>query len=67
MNEDILKGKWHELKGNVKEQWGKLTDDDIVTIEGRSEKLVGILQARYGYSKDKAEEEYVRFVNSRPK
>ncbi|HEY3424496.1 MAG TPA: CsbD family protein, partial [Negativicutes bacterium] len=39
MNEDILKGKWHELKGGVKEKWGKLTDDDLTTVNGQSEQL----------------------------
>ena len=62
MNEDILKGKWHELKGGVKEQWGKLTDDDLTTVNGKAEKLVGILQTKYGYTKDKAQEEYNRFI-----
>ncbi len=63
MNQDILKGKWKELKGGLKEQWGKLTDDDLTQLEGKTEKLVGILQERYGYTKDKAEEEYKKFVS----
>jgi len=63
MNEDILKGKWKELKGSVKEKWGKLTDDDVTEVEGKTEKLVGILQEKYGYSKDKAQEEYKKFMN----
>ncbi|EIW16375.1 MULTISPECIES: CsbD family protein [Pelosinus] len=63
MNQDILKGKWKELKGGLKEQWGKLTDDDITQLEGKTEKLVGILQERYGYTKDKAEDEYKKFVS----
>lgn len=62
MNEDILQGKWHELKGSVKEKWGKLTDDDLTTVNGKAEKLVGVLQTKYGYSKDKAEEEYKGFI-----
>ncbi len=63
MNEDILKGKWKELKGSVKEKWGDLTDDDITEIDGKTEKLVGILQQKYGYSKDKAQVEYKEFIN----
>lgn len=63
MNKDILKGKWKELKGGVKEKWGELTDDDITRIEGQQEKLVGVLQEKYGYSKDKAEEEYNDFLD----
>lgn len=67
MNEDILKGKWHELKGGVKEKWGKLTDDDLTTVEGKSEKLMGLLQTKYGYTKDKAEEEYTSFISNHKK
>ena len=62
MNEAILKGKWHELKGGVKEKWGKLTDDDIAMVDGKAEKLLGFLQSRYGYSKDKALHEYEGFI-----
>ena len=62
MNTDILKGKWKEMKGKVKEQWGNLTDDDLDRIEGRSDQVIGLLQQRYGYAKDKAEAEYNRFV-----
>lgn len=62
MNQDILKGKWKEMKGGLKEQWGKLTDDDLTVLEGKQEKLVGILQERYGYTKDKAETEYKKFI-----
>lgn len=67
MNEDILKGKWHEMKGEVKKQWGKLTDDDLKTISGEKEKLVGVLQTKYGYAKDKAEDEYKSFIDKKVK
>ena len=63
MNEDIFKGKWKELKGSVKEKWGDLTDDDVTAVEGKTEKLVGILQVKYGYSKDEAQEEYNKFMD----
>jgi len=63
MNADILKGKWKEIKGEVKTQWGKLTDDDLTEIEGHEDKLVGLLQKRYGYAKDKAEKEYKDFMD----
>jgi len=63
MNEDIFKGKWKELKGSVKEKWGDLTDDEVTEVEGKTEKLVGILQQKYGYSKDKAQEEYNKFMD----
>jgi uncharacterized protein YjbJ (UPF0337 family) len=62
MNEDILKGKWNEIKGAVKEKWGKLTDDDLTVVEGKKEKLLGLLQKKYGYAKDKAEQEYKDFI-----
>ena len=62
MNEDILKGKWKEIKGEVKQKWGKLTDDDLTQIEGKEEQLLGLLQQRYGYAKEKAEEEYKGFI-----
>ena len=61
MNEDILKGKWKEIKGSVKAKWGNLTDDDLTEIEGMQEKLLGLLQTKYGYSKDKTEQEFKRF------
>jgi uncharacterized protein YjbJ (UPF0337 family) len=65
MNKDIIAGKWKEMKGSVKEQWGKLTDDEIDRAEGRAEQMVGLLQQRYGYSKDKAQEEYDRFLDEK--
>ena len=57
MNEDTLKGQWTQIKGRVREQWGKLTDDDIARIEGKSEQLVGRLQERYGWAKEDAQRE----------
>ncbi|HZY43483.1 MAG TPA: CsbD family protein [Anaerolineae bacterium] len=54
---DILQGKWHELKGKVKGQWGKLTDDDVARLSGKTEELAGVLQQRYGYGKAQAESE----------
>jgi len=63
MNEDILKGKWHEMLGEVKKRWGKLTDDDLTVIAGEREKLLGLLQTKYGYTKDKAEKEYGAFID----
>jgi uncharacterized protein YjbJ (UPF0337 family) len=55
MNQDILEGKWTQLKGRVKEQWGKLTDDDLDLIAGKSEQLVGKIQERYGIARDEAQ------------
>lgn len=62
MNRDILAGKWKEMKGRVKEQWGKITDDELDRAEGRADQLIGLLQQRYGYTREKAEEEYDRFL-----
>jgi uncharacterized protein YjbJ (UPF0337 family) len=62
MDKEILQGKRRELKGFIKEQWGKLTDDDLDRIEGQAERLVGLLQQRYGYAKEKAWQEYRRVM-----
>ena len=58
MNEDILKGTWLEIKGRAKEKLAKLADNDLGEIEGRGEKLLGLLQKKYGCIRDKAELEY---------
>ena len=50
-----------------KSQWGKLTDDDLLTISGEKEKLVGVLRTKYGYAKDKAEAEYKSFIDKQKK
>ena len=60
MNSDVFAGKWKQMKGQAKEWWGKLTDDDLATIEGNRDKLVGALQERYGYAKERAEQEVDR-------
>lgn len=62
MNEDILKGKWKQFRGQVKETWGELTDDELDEIEGRRDKLVGKLQEKYGYTRAQAESELDRFM-----
>jgi uncharacterized protein YjbJ (UPF0337 family) len=63
MNWDQLEGKWKQLKGNVKERWGRLTDDDLDVIDGRRERLVGVLQERYGIAKEIAEGEIAGFLD----
>ena len=63
MKKDILKGKWKEMKGAIKEKWGKFTEDDLTEMEGKEEKLLGILQKRYGYTEDKARKEYNDFID----
>ena len=62
MNSDILAGKWKQLKGKVKEQWGDLTDDDLDQMEGKADQLSGRLQERYGYSKADADSEVTEFL-----
>ena len=57
MNRDILEGKWKQMRGRMKEAWGKLTDDDLDRVDGRLDRLAGLLQSKYGYARDKAEEE----------
>jgi uncharacterized protein YjbJ (UPF0337 family) len=64
MNEDILKGKWRQIKGEVKSRWGKLTDDDMDVVAGDAEKLVGRVQERYGYQRDQAQREVDDFVST---
>ena len=54
MNQDTLQGQWNQLKGAVREQWGKLTNDDLDQIQGQSEQLVGKIQERYGVARDEA-------------
>lgn len=58
--DDILAGNWKQLKGQIKIWWGNLTDDDIAKIDGKRDKLVGALQERYGYGKERAEDEVTR-------
>ena len=64
MNWDTIKGNWKQMKGEVKVQWGKLTDDDLTRIEGNRDRLVGSVQERYGMAKDDAER-HVREWESR--
>lgn len=54
---EMLRGKWHELKGKVKQQWGELTDDDVMKVDGKQEELAGLLRQRYGYTNEQAERE----------
>jgi uncharacterized protein YjbJ (UPF0337 family) len=63
MASDILQGKWKQLRGAVKERWGELTDDDVDQVEGNFDRLVGKLQEKYGYAKEKAEGEIADFMD----
>lgn len=57
MNKDVFEGKWKQVRGEVRGWWGKLTDDDVEKVNGRFDTFVGLLQERYGYSREQAEEE----------
>jgi uncharacterized protein YjbJ (UPF0337 family) len=63
MNWDRVEGNWRQLKGTVKEQWGKLTDDQIDEIAGRRDQLIGLVQEKYGIERDKAEREVDGWVS----
>ena len=60
MNEDKLAGQWKEMRGELKSWWGKLTDDDFEWIGGQKDKLIGLIQERYGYTRDQARDEMER-------
>jgi uncharacterized protein YjbJ (UPF0337 family) len=61
MNNDRAAGQWKQIKGSIKEQWGKLTDDEISQLEGHSDKLAGKLQERYGIAREEAERQAKEF------
>lgn len=62
MNQDILEGKWKQVKGQMRQWWAALTDDDVDYIAGKSEKLIGKLQERYGYTREEAQREVDRRI-----
>lgn len=64
MNQDIIQGKWSQLRGSLKTKWSKLTDDDLGRAEGNYQYLVGRLQERYGWQKDQAEREIRDFEHA---
>jgi uncharacterized protein YjbJ (UPF0337 family) len=64
MNRDVLEGQWKQIKGKVKQQWGRLTDDELDVINGRYDELAGLIQERYGYSRDEAVNELDMFLNN---
>jgi uncharacterized protein YjbJ (UPF0337 family) len=62
MNKYIIEGNWKEMQGKFKEWWGKLTDDDLKQSEGNAEQIIGLLQKKYGYTYDRAAEEFKRRI-----
>jgi uncharacterized protein YjbJ (UPF0337 family) len=67
MNNDRIEGNWMQIKGKVKEQWGKLTDDDMKIIEGNRDQLLGRVQERYGIARDEAEKQIRQFRDANRK
>ncbi|WP_405219912.1 CsbD family protein [Lentisalinibacter sediminis] len=57
MSQDEMKGQWRELKGQIRQRWGKVTDDDLERISGKTDELIGTLQQRYGESKEWAQDQ----------
>ncbi len=62
VNADVLKGKWKEIKGSIKQKWGDLTDDEITKVEGREDEFLGLLQQKYGYTREEAKKQYEEFM-----
>jgi len=64
MNKDILEGQWKQMHDEAKSWWGKLTDDDLTRIGGKFESLAGVLQEKYGYTRQQAEAEIDKRVSA---
>ena len=58
LNKNVSEGKWKQIRGQAKVWWGKLSDDDLEQVGGQFDKLIGLLQVKYGYSRQQAEEEF---------
>ncbi len=63
MQTHVLKGRWKQVRGKAKQEWGKLTDDDLDRIAGQWDRLVGMLQEKYGYSREQVEEQVEKFLS----
>ncbi|MCA9996978.1 MAG: CsbD family protein, partial [Anaerolineales bacterium] len=64
MNTDILQGQWKQLKGKLQQKWGELTDDELDRIAGKREELIGLVQEKYGRSREEVEEEVNDFLSN---
>ena len=62
MNWDQIQGDWRQMTGKVKEKWGNLTDNELTTAAGQREQIIGLIQEKYGYAKDRAEKELAEFT-----
>jgi uncharacterized protein YjbJ (UPF0337 family) len=61
MNSDTMKGTWKQFKGKIKEAWGDLTDDELDKAEGKRDQLVGLIQKKYGQSKEEVESRLTQY------
>lgn len=66
MNKDTLEGKWKQFKGKARETWGKITDDEFEQAKGDAQQLAGLVQERYGKTKEEAEKEVKNFYDNNP-
>jgi len=64
MSDDILKGKWKQLRGQIQQKWGDLTNDDLDRLGGAQTEFEGLLQERYGYTKERAKQEVNDFLRA---
>ena len=64
MNRDTLKGQWKQVKGRAKETWGRLTDDELLRVEGNADRLAGLVQERYGVTREEAGKQIDKFLDS---
>lgn len=62
MNKDEFEGKWKQIRGQARVWWGKLTDDDVDKVAGKYESFIGLIQEKYGYTREHAEKEYDRRI-----
>lgn len=62
MNKDEFEGKWKQIRGQARVWWGKLTDDDVDKVAGKYESFIGLIQEKYGYTREHAENEYDRRI-----
>ena len=65
MNDDIFKGQWKQLRGEIRQRWNKLTDDDLDVVDGKVEELHGRLQERYGWEKERTKQEFDTWARDR--
>lgn len=64
MNENVLEGKWLQLRGSIREKWGEITDDELDQIAGKRDKFAGVLQEKYGYTQIEAERQIDDFLEN---